>query len=231
MIKIAGYQKTTLQDYPGHISSIVFTQGCNFRCGYCHNPDLIPFDCEERCMDCSEIFSHLKKRSKVIEGVVITGGEPTIQTGLLEFIEKIKGLGLKVKIDTNGSNPAMLKDILKRGLLDYVAMDYKYPSKRYPALVNVDLSSKSILASRDIIIQSGVPHEFRVTIIESLFSEGVIEEIGRELSKARTIVLQGFNNTIVYDSSFRKYPKTHHNFLEHVRNILIRYNQRVIIRD
>ena len=138
MFIIGGIQKTTLIDFPQKVAAIVFTQGCNFRCGYCHNPELIETCHSELVSEAfsnEKIFSFLKTRIGKLDGVVITGGEPTIQKDLYDFVKKIKSMGFSVKLDTNGTNPAIIEKLIKENLLDYIAMDIKAPLNKYQQIL------------------------------------------------------------------------------------------------
>ena len=129
-MKISGFQKLTLLDYPGKIACIIFTQGCNYKCSYCQNSLLIPCS-NEKLIDEEEVIDYLEKRKNLLDGIVISGGEPTVQCGLVNFIERVKKIGLLVKLDTNGSNPAIIKRLIDEGLVDYVAMDIKNSLNKY----------------------------------------------------------------------------------------------------
>ncbi|MFP4423891.1 MAG: anaerobic ribonucleoside-triphosphate reductase activating protein [Candidatus Woesearchaeota archaeon] len=213
-MKIAGYQKTSLQDFPGKIASIIFTQGCNFSCGYCHNADLIPRDAQDLMRE-GDIFDHIVQRKHILDGVVITGGEPTIQEGLIDFIRKLRQYGMLVKLDTNGSKPDILKALIEGELVDYVAMDYKFPLEEYKFLTAY--SGKGIAESKDLMISSNVAHEFRITLIEDLFSEERLQTIANELKGARLICLQKFHNEHANSEEYRKYKPTTHQFMDYAR--------------
>ena len=199
---ILGFQKTTLLDYPGRLASIVFTGGCNLRCPYCQNSE-IAFDidtAENPAFSEEEIFSHLKKRRGMIEGVVITGGEPTLQKDLVPFIQKVRSLGLLVKLDTNGTNPALLMELLREGLLDYVAMDIKQSIENYPlacGLFDEDFVSlsDSIMESVSILLSCGIEYEFRTTVVKELFKETDLKGIASMIRGAKNYYLQGFRES------------------------------------
>jgi pyruvate formate lyase activating enzyme len=189
-MKIAGLVKTSLIDYPDLVSAIVFTQGCNFACGFCHNPELIPIKGEVSTSE-EEILSFLTKRVTRLDGVVITGGEPTLQPDLVNFIQKVKKIGYKVKLDTNGSNPEMLKSLLDENLLDYVAMDIKGPLEKYRQISGY-ASTKIIQTSIKIILESGIGHEFRTTFVPKLHCLEDAEGIGEMVSGAALFTVQNF---------------------------------------
>ncbi len=181
-MKICGFMKTTLLDYPEHIACTIFTGGCNFRCPYCHNSELLDMDLPSRYSE-EEILSYLKKRKDLLEGVVISGGEPTLQKDLPEFIGKVKGsTGLDVKLDTNGSDPKMLKKLGEEGLIDFVSMDIKSGEGGYMRAAglkgaNAGLMEK-IKESRDYLINGSLPYEFRTTVAGGLHTEADIAELG-----------------------------------------------------
>lgn len=191
-MEIYGLYKLTLLDYPGLMACSVFTGGCNFRCGYCYNDTLV-FKREKRLSE-TEILSFLKKRKGILEGVCISGGEPTLQEDLPQFIAQIKGMGFKVKLDTNGTNPEMLIELYKNGLLDYVAMDVKTALARYKDVANADVDIEKIRLSIETIIKSGIPYEFRTTLVEEYHDESIIREIASELAGAKQMFLQKFLN-------------------------------------
>lgn len=193
---ILGLQKTTLLDYPGHIASTIFTGGCNFRCPYCHNGDLVlnPAACESISEE--TIFEHLNKRRGTLEGVCITGGEPTLQPDLIDFISKIKSMGLLVKLDTNGTNPKVIEELLQRNLIDYIAMDIKHcPNKYNEVACMPSFSLDSIRQSVSIIMNSHIDYEFRSTVTSELHSDEDIMEIGAWLKGARAYYLQAYRES------------------------------------
>ena len=159
-MRIGGLQKTTLLDFPGKVSAVVFTQGCNFLCPYCHNPDLVLS--REESLALTEVIAFLGQRRKVLDGVVISGGEPTLHYGLFTFCATLKSLGYAVKLDTNGSRPEMLQQLLQANLLDYVAMDIKANPAQYPTAICLQDLGKNIPRSMALLEESRVMHEFRV---------------------------------------------------------------------
>ena len=188
---IGGFQKFSLIDYPGKISSIIFTQGCNFACVYCHNKELIRTKEHNNVITPEEILSFLKQRRKKVDAVVITGGEPTMQPDLIDFMKKIKNLGFLIKLDTNGSSPDTLKEVIKAKLADYIAMDVKAPLDKYSVITKRNVDIEKIRQSIDLIKNSGIRHEFRTTVLKSLLSEQDIEEI-TELVKGSRHALQKY---------------------------------------
>ncbi len=161
-MKIGGFQPFTLTDYPGHVAAIVFTQGCNWRCRYCHNPQLLPLDRpEDKLIPEAYVFDHLAKRRRQLDGLVITGGEPTIQEDLPRFIRRVRRLGLKIKLDTNGSQPDVILQLLEENFLDYVAMDIKAPLDQYESIVGRHVDVVTLQTSMELLKKSDVPCEFR----------------------------------------------------------------------
>ncbi len=180
---IGGLQRFSLLDYPKEMSAIVFTQGCNFRCPYCHNPELVlPSKYAEPISE-KDVFSFLKSRIGKLSAVVVTGGEPTLQDGLCDFLKQVKELGFKIKLDTNGSRPEVLAKLIHAGLIDYFAMDIKAPLNNYHTMCNADINPSDILRSMELIRLSGVQYEFRTTVMPEILSSNALEEI-RILLKA-----------------------------------------------
>lgn len=188
-MNIGGIQKTSLLDYPDKISTIVFTKGCNFNCDYCHNPELFSTT-ESQTFKESDFLEFLKTRIGKLDAVVITGGEPTLQPDLLEFIKKIKSFNFLIKLDTNGSNPKMLKKCLP--YVDYVAIDIKAPLEKYQQITNSKINTKNILKSIELIIQSSVDYEFRTTVVKSQLTQEDLLKIGELIKGAKKYYLQKF---------------------------------------
>ncbi len=172
---IGGFQRFSLIDYPGKVSAVVFTQGCNFRCPYCHNPELVNPELFNKPIPVEEILSFLERRKGLMDGVVITGGEPLLQPDVKDFIKGIKKTGYLVKFDTNGSNPAMLEHLLKEGLLDYIAIDYKAPLRAYRKITGVVVKTQNIKRSIELVISSEILYEMRTTIFNGLSTDSLIE--------------------------------------------------------
>lgn len=191
-MKICGLQKTTLLDFPGHVAATIFTGGCNFRCPFCHNSDLLGNDAEVTYTE-DEIFKFLKKRSGILEGVAITGGEPTLQSDLRSFILRIRELGYKIKLDTNGSRSEVLRTLCEDGLIDYVAMDIKTCKERYPVVAGIpSLQIDEIEKSVEFLKQGTVPYEFRTTVVKELHNTEDFLQIGKWLSGCSNYYLQNF---------------------------------------
>jgi pyruvate formate lyase activating enzyme len=174
-LRIGGFNKLTTQDFPGNLACIIFTSGCNFNCDYCYNRDLVESKAPE--IDQDEIFSYLEKRKNMIDGVVISGGEPTIWDDLIPFIEKIREYGFKVKLDTNGYRPEVLKEIINRKLVDYIAMDIKAIFNEYFKVIKKDIDTNKILESIELIKKSNIDHEFRTTIIKGIHTIEDLEKM------------------------------------------------------
>lgn len=191
-MKIGSIKKTSLLDFPGRIAAVIGTQGCNMRCPWCHNPYLIPyaFDGQSTRIEENQFFDFLGKRSGFLDGVVITGGEPTIQPGLPGFCERVKSLGFAVKLDTNGTHPGMLNRLLKDDLLDYVAMDVKTTISQYSRLGRKPIDPNRILESIDLILSAGIPYEFRTTCVGPFVSLAGMDEIGGLIRGAHSYFLQ-----------------------------------------
>lgn len=191
-MNIGGLQRVSLIEYPGKICAIIFTQGCNFRCPYCHNPELVDPNLYRECLSEEAIFSFLKKRKGRLDAVCITGGEPTIQQDLIAFVKHVKNLGYLVKIDTNGSNPEVLKNIVFGKLVDYIAMDIKAPLNKYKTVTRSEIDEGKIQQSIELVRTSGIPYEFRTTVLKSQLDESDLLDIVKLIENAHLYVLQQF---------------------------------------
>jgi pyruvate formate lyase activating enzyme len=200
---IGGFEKFSLNDYPGKASAVIFTRGCNFRCSYCHNPELVLSEKYSPEIPAGEIFEFLESRKDKLDAVVITGGEPTNHTDLIDVLRKIKGMGFLVKLDTNGSEPEMLNKIIKEGIVDYVAMDIKAPftDEGYKTITNVIFDTEKLKKSVEIIINSGLPHEFRTTVVKTLTSFDDLRKIAESIKGAQNYFLQKFVATKLNDEN------------------------------
>jgi len=191
-MQIYGLQKLTLLDFPQKTACTIFTGGCNFRCPFCHNGDLVLGNLPEP-IDADELFSFLKKRVGILDGVCITGGEPLLNNDIEGFIKEIRDLGYLVKLDTNGSNPGYLKRLCEQGLVDYVAMDIKNSKEAYPETVGIEKFDISpICESVDFLKSSKTDYEFRTTIVKEFHSEDEIVSIGEWLKDSKKYFLQNF---------------------------------------
>ena len=203
---ISGIQPFTILDFPGKIACIMFVPGCNFRCGYCHNPEFVVpervqamkggFITEEA------FFSFLDKRRGLLDGVVISGGEPTLAPELVRCAARIKDRGFSVKLDTNGNRPDVLKKLLEQKLLDYVAMDYKTSLVSYRALVGSGASATRIRETREILQTSGIEYEFRTTLIREIHTPEILSAMIQELRGARRVCLQQFRRAVTLDPGY-----------------------------
>lgn len=192
-MEIHGFNKTTLLDYPGYVAATIFTGSCNFRCPFCHNAGLVLDPKGQEIISEEEVLTYLQKRKGILDGVCITGGEPTLQPDLKDFIKKIKDLGYLVKLDTNGYRPEVLWELLREDLLDYVAMDIKASRERYALAAGVkNLDLARIEESVGILKSCAIPHEFRTTVVKGIHDIQEFEAIGRWLEGSKAYYLQAF---------------------------------------
>ena len=192
-MKFGGLQKLTLLDYPEHVACTIFTHGCNFRCPFCHNNSLVTGNFSNvELLDEDEVLQFLNKRKSMLEGVCITGGEPLLQVGIVEFIRKVKQLGYKVKLDTNGAFPEKLKEIVETGLVDYVAMDVKNSQEEYNKTAGCVVDMNAICQSVEFLKRGAVDYEFRTTVTGTFHNEHSIEMTAKWLSGAKRLYLQQF---------------------------------------
>lgn len=192
-MKIYGIQKLTLLDYPGKVACTVFTGGCNFRCPFCHNGELVKGMEEKEPLEEGDIFRFLKKRQGILDGVCISGGEPLLQPDLLEFIEKVRCLGYCVKLDTNGSMPDRLKELAQAGLLDYVAMDIKNAPSKYGRTIGCEgYDTGQVDESIRFLIEGGIPYEFRTTVVREFHQKEDFVSMGKWIQGAKQYYLQQF---------------------------------------
>ena len=226
-MEIGGLQKLTLIDFPGRIACTVFLQGCNYRCPFCHNPELVIPEIIKEHLPIPEkdFFQFLKERKQWLEGVCIGGGEPTILQDLPEFCQKIKKLGYQIKIDTNGSNPDMLKNLIEKKLIDYVAMDIKAPKEKYPKVIGFKDCSKYYLLNKiensiNILKENNLDYEFRTTVIPKLLTKNDILKIARWIAPCKKYVLQNFQSGKTIDSKFEKIKPYPEEFLFSLRETI-----------
>jgi len=208
-MKIGGIQKTSLLDYPDEISAIIWTIGCNFRCPYCYNKDIVLGNV--KTISVNEVTSFLEKRKGLLDALVITGGEPFLQEDILNFCEKVKKLSYLIKIDTNGTYPKKLKNLIDKKLIDYVAMDIKAPKEKYQKLTNVKVNIKKIDESVSILRNSKIDYEFRTTFVPELLNKNDIIEIAKWLKNSKKFFLQQFkpispmiSDKLQYNSAYPK---------------------------
>jgi pyruvate formate lyase activating enzyme len=192
-MKISGFDKLTLLNYPDKVACTIFTSGCNLRCPFCHNSGLVTNNYNEISFD--SIYEYLKKRIGILDGVCITGGEPLIHADIKDYIKKIKDLGYLVKIDTNGCNPKLLKELIDSKLVDYIAMDIKNIYSKYDITSGVKVNIDNIKKSISIIENSGIDYEFRTTIVKEFHSTEDIDEILSYISSNSNYYIQNFKNS------------------------------------
>ncbi len=227
ILPIKGIQKTSLVDYPGKVACTVFLGGCNFKCPYCQNRDLIVnFEKMETIKE-EEVLKFLKDKKKWLDGVCITGGEPLLYD-ITDFIKKIKEIGLLVKLDTNGTNPKLLRKLIN--FVDYIAMDIKAPLEKYDNAARVNVDKIKIKESIELIKENKVDNEFRTTVVKDFFTEKDAEEIGKLLKGAKLYALQQFRPLNTLDKAFEKkhpYPKEE---FDKFKKILEKYVKKVELR-
>lgn len=200
---LGGLQKNSLIDFPGKICSVLFLSGCNFDCPYCHNPDLVN-GCPAKCppVDAETVYRFLESHKVFLDGVVISGGEPTLQKDISDLCKDIKQMGYKVKLDTNGSRPQVIKRLAQEGLVDYIAMDIKTDPYKYSPITKEDNTAQRILSSIQVIMESKLPHEFKTTCIKPLVNESVVETISHLIQGSDLYALQRFRKTEVLHPEF-----------------------------
>lgn len=191
-MEFRGHQKSSFIDYPDKICTVLFTGGCNFRCHYCHNSDLV-YNIGEVITE-DFVFDYLDRRKKMLDAVCISGGEPTLHDGLYDFIKKVKSTGYLVKLDTNGTNPDILKKLIEDELVDYVAMDIKAPIEKYSKVTNANIDIEKIIESINIIKSSDIDYEFRTTVCIELLTQEDILKIAEYLKGSKRYYLQNFKD-------------------------------------
>ena len=204
---ISGVQKFTMLDYPEKTAAIIFTPGCNMRCKFCHNSEFVlPEEIKKlrpSFIPQEAVLNFLKTRQNKLDGLVISGGEPTLQPDLKQFIIKVRELGFLVKLDTNGNLPDILKDLVNEKLVDYVAMDIKTVPEKYPELVGDMANPEKILESMNFLKQGTVEHEFRTTIIDGVHTTDIIKEMAKLLTGSKKLYLQKFRPETTLDPTFQ----------------------------
>lgn len=210
-MKIVGFIKTSLLDWDGQVVSVIYLPGCNFRCPFCHNVEMVlhPDSFDE--LPFSEIEDYVRSNSDFLDGVVVTGGEPTLQRDLPQLLKRLRDLGVKVKLDTNGTHPDMLKDVIEAGLVDYVAMDLKAPlNEKYDDLAGVKVPLDKIKRSIQVLEDSGIEHEFRTTVVPIFLSLQDVEAMAAYIGGTKTYVLQQFRPGKTLDPNLqgvKPYPR------------------------
>lgn len=232
-MNIRGFYKTSLIDYPGKISSVVFTGGCNFKCGFCHNSDFVQCNTRPAGIDPEEILKHLKKRQGIIDGIVITGGEPAIHQDLTVLLDNIRKTapGVSIKLDTNGSKPDILKKILNENLIDYAALDIKSSPDKYPVIAGVAIETGKIAESVYLLKESGINYEIRTTCVPDFMSEADALAIGEWIGPVKAYYLQQLVTQIkLLDPDYENktpYDKEH---LLLIKDIISRFSSHTAIR-
>ena len=232
-IRFGGIQKSSLIDFPGRVSCVLFVMGCNFRCPYCHNPELVkPNGSFPPTLDNSEINRFLETRKDLLDGVVISGGEPTLQPGLFSFCQQLKAMGYWVKLDTNGSRPDIIRELLKARVVDYIAMDIKSHPGNYSLFSPRKSISSSITESINLIMNHCTEYEFRTTCMKPIISKEVIKKIASGIRGAKLYALQKFRQEKVLDPDF--FRQTQSVFtqpeMEQLRSVAENWVQHCIIR-
>lgn len=222
--------KTSLIDYPGKLSAIIFTTGCNFRCPYCHNPELVLPEKFLPAIPEQEILSFLRQRRKYLDAVTVTGGEPCIQHDLQEFLGRLKEMGYLVKLDTNGSIPDMLKDIIEARIVDYIAMDVKAPAGKYKYIAGIETDIEKIKKSISLILNCGQAYEFKTTVVKGLLQKDDFEEIGSLVKGARLLFLQKFKGAKTVDLSYLTAETFSDEEFKIIKRIMENYVSKCIIR-
>lgn len=231
---ISGIQPCTLVDYPEKTACIIFTPGCNFRCGYCHNPEFVLPEkirqLKNNFIPETAVFNFLNKRRGLLDGVVISGGEPTIMPDLIVFMKKIKSLGYLVKLDTNGNRPQVIKQAIESGTVDYIAMDVKTSLKEYPKLVGPQVHPDCIKQSIELIKKCSIDYEFRSTLIKEIHPPKIIRDMADLIGTAKQVFLQTFRNTITLQDAFKNYRAFSKTEMEEIALIFLKQTKKVIIR-
>ncbi len=196
-MKVTGIQKLTLLDYPGVVACTVFTAGCNFRCPFCHNAMLVlPEQIDDECLTDEEVFGFLKKRRGVLDGVAVTGGEPLLHADMPEFLARVKDLGYKIKLDTNGSNPELLSEIVKNKLVDRVAMDIKNAPEEYARTIGLkSFDIAPVERSKEMLLRGDIDYEFRTTVVKGIHTKESLIGAAKWIEGAKEYYLQQFKDS------------------------------------
>ncbi|MDR9501434.1 MAG: anaerobic ribonucleoside-triphosphate reductase activating protein [Desulfurivibrionaceae bacterium] len=202
-MRLGGFEPFTASDFPGRLAAIVFSQGCNFRCPFCHNGTLLGPRPAADLVRCRDFFAFLERRQGLLSGVVVSGGEPTLQEGLAGFCRRLKEMGFAVKLDTNGSRPQVIYDLIEAQLLDYIAMDIKAPLDRYDLLAGRAGAGGQIKSAIALIAQSGLPHHFRTTHVRSLLSAEDLQAVQELVPPGSMHRLQPFIAAAALDPALR----------------------------
>jgi len=214
LMKIGALDKFSLIDYSGNTTAIIFTQGCNFRCPFCHNPELVLPEQFEEPIPFEDILAFLKKRKGLLDAVEFTGGEPTLQPDLIEKMQIIKGLGYKIKLDTNGTNPEVVRSAIAKNLVDYIAMDVKSSLEKYDEIAGVPVNKEKIKESLDLIKSSAPDYEFRTTLIRGFHDKTEMEKIGEIIRGAKRYYIQNAHFDKTVKPGFKRHPLTKETLIE-----------------
>lgn len=232
-MQIGGLLKNTMIDYPGKISCGIFLTGCNFECPYCHNPELARGHRPQAAeFEPADIYRFIEARKGFLDGVVISGGEPTLQAGLYDLCRDIKERGYPVKLDTNGSRPQVIKRLIAEGLVDYIAVDLKTDPLKYATYIQSNCNVNAILSTIDIIMNSAIAYEFRTTCVKPIVTAQTIENIGRLIEGASVYALQRFHQSDVLHPEFFKEAGYEYNNeeLEQLKTIARPWVKQVVVR-
>lgn len=228
---ISGFQKSTLLDYPGKLAALIFTYGCNLRCEYCHNPELVIQSFKKNSSITEEdIFSFLEKRKNLVDGVVITGGEPTIQKDLISFIKKIRNMGFLVKLDTNGTNSKIVKKILEMNIVDYWAMDIKYDKEIYIQNLENKVKYEEVEKSIKLIMENAKDYEFRTTYVKGIHTSDSIKGIGELIKGSKRYYIQNFRAGKTINPALNSSNSFTQQELEKFKKLMQKYVKNVEIR-
>lgn len=231
MIPIKGFAKTSLVDFPPYTSSTIFLAGCNFRCRYCHNPDLVLNYNSIKNIEEEEVLNYIEGKKQWIDGVCISGGEPTLYPELIDFASRLKEKGFLVKIDTNGTNPDMLKEMIEKKLVDRIAMDIKANLDKYDEVAGVNVDKDKIQKSIELIKNSGIEYEFRTTVIPGIVGKKEIFLIGRWLKGSKRFAIQNFRGGVnLIDNNLKVIKGYSKEELDEMKNIASEYFDEVEIR-
>lgn len=222
-MKVTGIQKLTLLDYPGVVACTVFTAGCNFRCPFCHNAMLVlPEQIDNECLTDDEVFGFLQKRRGVLDGVAVTGGEPLLHADMPEFLARVKELGYKIKLDTNGSNPELLSEIIKNKLVDRVAMDIKNAPEEYARTIGLkSFDIAPVERSKEMLLRGDIDYEFRTTVVKGIHTKESLIGAAKWIEGAKEYYLQQFKdsgNLILPDGLSAYDEKQMHTLADAVRD-------------
>ena len=229
---LGGLQKNSLIDYPGKVSCVLFLSGCNFHCPFCHNPDLVKGNLCPSLLDEKTLYGFLEERKGFLDGVVISGGEPTLQQDLICLCKEIKKMGYPIKLDTNGSRPQVIKRLIDERLLDYIAMDIKTDPFHYPPSITRNCNPHAIISSIQIIMESVVAYEFRTTCVKPFVDLEIIEKIAKTIKGATLYALQHFRNgRILRPEFFQKSGAAYtEDELMHLKSVAEQWVKKCILR-